>query len=195
VADGKFGEHDSMAELIPSLNTCLPKMTAGEKRFARRLQELLEDDYPEVFQQRLRNLFNYQFPDKLRLPQIDRLRWHLFPEIRIGSQQAGIPFFWLATSSNKKQCRPDENRVNLMPIPSSKGLEFDRVLILDSSFIPARASDTTDKHGEEVRKLYVALTRAKAHLLISYHRDNALSRALESNKQQETTDAATDTPL
>src|SRR5262245_41608289 len=34
-----------MAELIPSLNTCLPKMTAGEKRVARRFLELLEDDY------------------------------------------------------------------------------------------------------------------------------------------------------
>ena len=34
-----------MAELIPSLNTCLPKMTAGEKRVARRLLDLLEDDY------------------------------------------------------------------------------------------------------------------------------------------------------
>ena len=34
-----------MAQLIPSLNTCLPKMTAGEKRFTRLLLELLEDDY------------------------------------------------------------------------------------------------------------------------------------------------------
>ena len=34
-----------MAQLIPSLDTCLPKMTAGEKRVARRLLEWLEDDY------------------------------------------------------------------------------------------------------------------------------------------------------
>ena len=34
-----------MAELIPTLNTCLPKMTAGERRFAQRLENLLEDDY------------------------------------------------------------------------------------------------------------------------------------------------------
>ena len=34
-----------MATLIPSLNSCLPKMTAGEKRFARRLESHLEDDY------------------------------------------------------------------------------------------------------------------------------------------------------
>ncbi|WP_373975935.1 NERD domain-containing protein [Chitinibacter sp. SCUT-21] len=34
-----------MATLIPSLNTCLPRMTSGEKRFARRLEALLEEDY------------------------------------------------------------------------------------------------------------------------------------------------------
>ena len=33
---------------------------------------------------------------------------------------------------------------------------------------------------EDVRKLYVALTRAKSHLLVSYHRDNGLSRALRA---------------
>ncbi|MEW8044146.1 MAG: hypothetical protein AB2808_07635 [Candidatus Sedimenticola endophacoides] len=28
-------------------------------------------------------MFNYQFGTILTLPQIDRIRWHLFPEIRI----------------------------------------------------------------------------------------------------------------
>ena len=34
-----------MATLVPSLNSCLGKMQAGEKRLARRLEALLEDDY------------------------------------------------------------------------------------------------------------------------------------------------------
>ena len=34
-----------MATLIPALNSCLRKMTSGEKRFARRLESHLEDDY------------------------------------------------------------------------------------------------------------------------------------------------------
>jgi hypothetical protein len=41
-------EHDygnTMATLIPSLNSCLSRMQAGEKRFARRLETHLEDDY------------------------------------------------------------------------------------------------------------------------------------------------------
>lgn len=34
-----------MAILIPSLNSRLPRMTGGEKRFAIRLKAKLEDDY------------------------------------------------------------------------------------------------------------------------------------------------------
>lgn len=47
--------------------------------------EMLEKTDPEAFQQRLWSMFNYQFPQKLSLPQIDRIRAHLFPEIRIGT--------------------------------------------------------------------------------------------------------------
>ena len=34
-----------MADLIPSLNSCLSRMTSGEKRFAYRLKSHLDDDY------------------------------------------------------------------------------------------------------------------------------------------------------
>ena len=34
-----------MANLIPSLNSCLSRMTSGEKRFARRLESHMEEDY------------------------------------------------------------------------------------------------------------------------------------------------------
>ncbi|WP_447553714.1 3'-5' exonuclease [Vreelandella sp. EE22] len=38
---------------------------------------------PEAFQQRLWSMFGYQFGEKLTLPQLDRIRWQLFPEVRI----------------------------------------------------------------------------------------------------------------
>jgi hypothetical protein len=47
--------------------------------------EMLEKTDPEEFQQRLWGMFNFQFSQKLSLPQIDRIRAHLFPEIRIGT--------------------------------------------------------------------------------------------------------------
>jgi hypothetical protein len=35
----------SMAKLIPALSSVAPRMTAGERRFAQRLESLLEPDY------------------------------------------------------------------------------------------------------------------------------------------------------
>jgi len=42
---------------------------------------------PEAFQARLWSMFEYAFGEKLTLPQIDRIRWQLFPEIRINAPQ------------------------------------------------------------------------------------------------------------
>jgi hypothetical protein len=46
--------------------------------------EMTENIDPEQFQSRLWGMFNYQFGSALTLPQIDRIRAHLFPEFRIG---------------------------------------------------------------------------------------------------------------
>lgn len=45
--------------------------------------EMTENSDPEDFQQQLWNMFNVTFSQKLSLPEIDRIRWHLFPELRI----------------------------------------------------------------------------------------------------------------
>lgn len=52
--------------------------------------EMTESVDPEAFQKRLWDMFNYRFERQMTLPQIDRVRWHIFPEIRIGAGQAGI---------------------------------------------------------------------------------------------------------
>lgn len=46
--------------------------------------EMGESVDPEEFQRRLWDMFTTYFDHALTLPQIDRIRWHLFPEIRIG---------------------------------------------------------------------------------------------------------------
>lgn len=45
--------------------------------------EMTESVDAEVFQQRLWDMFTQVFPCQLTLPQIDRVRGHLFPELRI----------------------------------------------------------------------------------------------------------------
>jgi len=45
--------------------------------------EMSEKTDAEVFQEQLWGMFTYDFGETLTLPQIDRVRWHLFPEVRI----------------------------------------------------------------------------------------------------------------
>jgi len=49
--------------------------------------EMLESTSAEDFQQALWTMFPYTFPCLLSLPQIDRVRWHIYPEVRIGNSQ------------------------------------------------------------------------------------------------------------
>ncbi|MFK2919635.1 NERD domain-containing protein [Dyella koreensis] len=54
--------------------------------------EMYESVEAEDFQERLWAMYPQVFPTALTLPQIDRVRWHLFPEIRVepGSGQFGL---------------------------------------------------------------------------------------------------------
>jgi hypothetical protein len=48
--------------------------------------EMTESADAEVFQKRLWDMFTVRFDCLLSMPQIDRIRWHLFPEIRISQK-------------------------------------------------------------------------------------------------------------
>lgn len=47
--------------------------------------EITETVDAEAFQQRLWNMFHHIFPCQLSLPQIDRVRYHLYPEVRVNT--------------------------------------------------------------------------------------------------------------
>jgi len=54
--------------------------------------EMFESVDAEEFQQRLWNMFTLKFHGKLSLPQLDRIRWHMFPEVRIAAPSSGSLF-------------------------------------------------------------------------------------------------------
>lgn len=66
-------ETAGLGEVIPEIQTVCK-------------DEMAESTEVEEFQGRLWNMFNYCFHRKLTQPQIDRVRWHLFPEIRMNPQ-------------------------------------------------------------------------------------------------------------
>jgi len=59
-------------------------------------QVMYKDDLSDrldaaIFQQKLWKMFSHQFPCKLNEDQVNRIRWHLFPEVRLNvSQQAAL---------------------------------------------------------------------------------------------------------
>jgi DNA helicase II / ATP-dependent DNA helicase PcrA len=67
--------------------------------------------------------------------------------------------------------RRDDEEVRLSTIHQAKGLEFDVVFIImlcDGSFPAARAMESPDGEEEERRLFYVAITRARDELYLTY---------------------------
>ena len=60
-----------------------------EARYAICKDEMLESVDPEEFQQRLWHMFAHTFGKMISLPQLERVRWIMFPQVRI-PEQAGL---------------------------------------------------------------------------------------------------------
>ena len=61
---------------------------AIEPRFVICSDEMPETADPEAFQQRLWHMFPHAFASVMTLPQLDRVRWIMFPEVRVQTQAA-----------------------------------------------------------------------------------------------------------
>lgn len=69
------------------------------------------------------------------------------------------------------EAKDDKPRVTLMTMHAAKGLEFDTVFVtgLEENLFPSPNAATSPRQMEEERRLmYVAVTRAKRHLVLSY---------------------------
>lgn len=80
-----------------------------------------------------------------------------------------------ALQSEQDQLAQDErNSVSLMTVHASKGLEFDTVFVtgLEQGLFPSEREGGGERDPEEERRLfYVALTRAKSRVFLSYARE------------------------
>ena len=83
-------------------------------------------------------------------------------------------------SSKKENKALTGNRVNIMTMHGSKGLEFNTVWLpdLNEGIIPTRSAVTQEQIEEERRMLYVAMTRAKKALIMSYITGNRENQML-----------------
>ncbi len=74
-------------------------------------------------------------------------------------------------ADTKRESNPDPEQIQLSTIHQAKGLEFDVVFVMmlcDGLFPSSRAIESPDGEEEERRLFYVAVTRAKTELYLSY---------------------------
>ena len=80
--------------------------------------------------------------------------------------------------------KPDNERVSLMTVHSAKGLEFSHIYVvgMEEKLFPSLLSSNTQAELEEERRLfYVAMTRAKKSLTLSFSRTRMHWGSMESN--------------
>lgn len=86
--------------------------------------------------------------------------------------QEGIEKFLedAALASDQDELKEEKNAVRLMTVHASKGLEFEYVFIsgLEDGLFPHSGFDDTKDDEEERRLFYVALTRAKKKVFLTY---------------------------
>src|SRR6185437_12669330 len=76
-----------------------------------------------------------------------------------------------ALASDQDELKDEQNAVRLMTVHASKGLEFKYVFIvgLEEGLFPYERDDESEADREEERRLmYVALTRAREKVFLSY---------------------------
>ena len=95
----------------------------------------------------------------------------LYPERWMGQALAkaledrGVPFHWLKETADRRRLSRADERVRLMTIHSSKGLEFPFVALAGVGRLPRARREK----GAEAKLLYVGMTRATERLLVTAH--------------------------
>lgn len=84
--------------------------------------------------------------------------------------EQGIPFVWFAKDKHtKRKFDPNERGVKISTIDSSKGLDFQVVFVVEVHRLPFPLEEDRSR---EVSLLYIAMTRAKKYLFITYSGDS-----------------------
>ena len=107
---------------------------------------------------------------------------HAFEQENPGADLSA--FLEQASLATSEQTPDDAPKVSLMTVHAAKGLEFERVYLtgLEEGVFPhARSLDEPAALEEERRLAYVALTRAKRHLVLSFAAERNLYNRYATN--------------
>ncbi len=89
---------------------------------------------------------------------------------------ANLPIDWLNKDSKSRNYDSQSDRIKLVTMHSSKGLEFPVVMIPGVGFLP----NSQHSPEEQARLLYVAMTRSTDKLLLTYNRESLFVKKLQT---------------
>jgi len=129
-------------------------------------EDYLRATYPDDWEARLENV-----------KELGNTLQEFFEREALTGEELYREFLLTVALSSEQDQIEERERVTLMTVHASKGLEFPIVFItgLEEGLFPhSRSTDTREEVEEERRLFYVALTRAKELLTLSYAKERRL---------------------
>jgi DNA helicase-2/ATP-dependent DNA helicase PcrA len=185
--------HVGSYKIAPALQACsksVPaKAASAWKQFVETISQLEDETVRQSAAKMLRLVMDAGYDDYLkenyanyrnRLEDLEQLSVFAY---QFGSVEDFLTQLALLTNVEAEDGDPanrDAEQIRLSTIHQAKGLEFDVVFVImlcDGLFPSARSMENADGEEEERRLFYVAITRAKNELYLSY----PLERASFSN--------------
>ena len=185
--------HVGPYKIVPALQACTKsvpsKATAAWKQFVETISQLEDETVRQSAAKMLRIVMDAGYDDYLkenyanyrnRLEDLEQLAVFAY---QFGSVEEFLTQLALLTNVEAEDgdaANRDAEQIRLSTIHQAKGLEFDVVFVImlcDGLFPSGRSMETEEGEEEERRLFYVAITRAKNELYLSY----PLMRASFSN--------------
>ena len=163
---------DAIEEFVRVIESYREKFEAPHAKASAILSSLLEEIFYYAFimneYKNSEKLIKFKFGNITKFLDMIR-RWESDPEREITTLSGFLNRITLITDSNTETEK--EDKVNLMTIHASKGLEFNVVFLagVEEEIIPHKRSleENPENIEEERRLFYVAITRARRHIVIT----------------------------
>lgn len=106
---------------------------------------------------------------------------NIIDTIKHALQKQDLPYYWITENeASKRNFDRDENTVKISTIDSSKGLDFQAVFVVNIDNMPFVLEENKER---EVSLLYIAMTRAKEYLCLSYTGESEFTAYFEKIKE------------
>ena len=129
-------------------------------------KDFIKKEFPDDYEQRLENV-----------EELGNTLQEFAEKSGLRGEELYLEFISTLTLSSDQDELEESDRVTLMTVHASKGLEFPVVFVTgleEGTFPHVKSSETSSEIEEERRLFYVAITRAKKQLFLSYSKKRRL---------------------